>query len=220
MATLDFTPTLDQLVIWAQESQIIVDFFVQQKGKKQIILHQSASLLYVPILIESELDFDVILDGENATLTYSGIALSTEIPSASQTVAHLQSDKTHADIQLLWLPGRASCRLTGELDIAKDISWVTAYLHQHQLIREDSPIQTLAFPKLHVNSYQVKAWHWASIHQLDPKYLFYLMAKWLDLKRAQHLVIHGHIEHMLDRAHLDDGQKTLVLEKLLPYIDL
>ena len=44
------------------------------------------------------------------------------------------------------------------------------------------------------------------------------MAKGLDLKRAQHLVIHGHIEHMLDRAHLDDEQKSLVLEKLLPFI--
>ena len=219
MAILDFTPTLEQLTIWAQESQIVVDFFVQQKGKKQIVLHQSASLLYVPILIESEIDFDVILDGEDASLSYSGIALSSETASSSQCVAHLQSNGTHADIQLLGLPGRASCRLTGDLDIAKDISWVTAYLHQHQLIREDAPIQTLAFPKLHVNSYQVKAWHWASIHQLDPKYLFYLMAKWLDLKRAQHLVIHGHIEHMLDRAHLDDEQKALVLEKLLPFIN-
>jgi hypothetical protein len=78
--------------------------------------------LYVPILIESEVDFDVILDGEDASLSYSGIALSTEIPSASQSVAHLQSDRTHADIQLLGLPGRALCRLTGDLDIAKDIS--------------------------------------------------------------------------------------------------
>lgn len=110
------------------------------------------------------------------------------------------------------------CSLEGNLDIAKNISGVSAYLHQHQLVTKAESVRTFAFPKLTVNSHQVKAGHGASIHQLDPKYLFYLMAKGLNMEQAQQLVIRGHVEHMLDRAQLSEDEKAKVLGQILPLV--
>lgn len=218
MAILNFTPSFDVLEIWAHSTSSVLDFFVKQTGKKQIIIHEGATLMYLPILVESSADLEIILDGVGAKVICSGFWVSQNDIVKSQTLVRFTASKTTADVQLLWLPGTAECRLEGDLDIAESIEWVTSSLYQHQLVRGAWTVHMFALPKLHVRSHQVKAWHGASIHQLDPKYLFYLMAKWLDLEAAQHLVIRGHIEHLIDRTQLTEDEKTLVLEKLSPFV--
>ena len=197
----------------------ILDFFVGQTGKKQIIVHAGATLLYTPIMVDSNVDLEIVLDGEWATVICSGLWISQSDSVKSQILVSFKASQTTADVQLLWLPGTAECRLEWDLDIAEWIELVTSSLYQHQLVRGSAPVHMFALPKLHVRSHQVKAWHGASIHQLDPKYLFYLMAKWLDLESAQHLVIRGHIDHLLERSQLSDDEKNLVLEKILPFVN-
>jgi hypothetical protein len=176
--------------------------------------------MYLPILVESSVDFEIILDGVGATVICSGFWVSQNDSVKSKILVSFKASKTTADVQLLWLPGVTECRLEGDLDIAEWIEWVTSSLYQHQLVRGAWTVHMVALPKLHVRSHQVKAWHGASIHQLDPKYLFYLMAKWLNLEAAQHLVIRGQIEHLIDRTHLSDEEKTLVLENLSPFLHI
>ncbi len=218
MAILNFIPSFDVLEIWAHSTSSVVDFFVNQTGKKQIIVHEGATLMYLPILVESSVDLELILDGVGAKVICSGFWVSQNDSVKSKILVKFTASKTTADVQLLWLPGTAECRLEWDLDIAESIEWVTSSLYQHQLVRGAWTVHMVALPKLHVRSHQVKAWHGASIHQLDPKYLFYLMAKWLDLEAAQHLVIRGQIEHLIDRTQLSDEEKTLVLDKLSPFI--
>ena len=45
------------------------------------------------------------------------------------------------------------------------------------------------------------------------------MAKGLDLASAQHLVIRGHIDYLLDRAQLSEDEKTQVLQKIVPFVN-
>ncbi len=218
MALIIFDSDFSLLEIPAHTVSSVGNFFVGQTGKKQIIVHEGATLMYLPILVESSVDFEIILDGVGATVICSGFWVSQNDSVKSQCLVRFLASKTTADVQLLWLPGTAECRLEWDLDIAESIEWVTSSLYQHQLVRGDGAVHMVALPKLHVRSHQVKAWHGASIHQLDPKYLFYLMAKWLDLEAAQHLVIRGQIEHLIDRTQLTEDEKTLVFEKLSPFI--
>jgi len=219
MAIVDFTPSFASLEISAHSTSSIVDFFVGQIGKKQIIVHEGATLMYLPILVASSVDFEIVLDGVGAKVICSSFWVSQNDSVKSKTLVRFLASKTTADVQLLWLPGTAECRLEWDLDIAESIEWVTSSLYQHQLVRGAWTVHMVALPKLHVRSHQVKAWHGASIHQLDPKYLFYLMAKWLDLEAAQHLVIRGQIEHLIDRTQLSEDEKVLLFEKISPFIN-
>ena len=72
MAILNFTPSFDVLEIVAHSTFSLVDFFVGQTGKKQIIVHERATLMYLPILVESSVDLEIILDGIGAKVICSG----------------------------------------------------------------------------------------------------------------------------------------------------
>lgn len=218
MAIIQLAPTFDLIEIPAHSFSSVLDFFVHQEGKKQIIVHAGATFLYAPIMVDSNVDLEIVLDGEWATVICSGLWISQSDSMKSHILVSFKASQTTADVQLLWLPGIAECRLEWDLDIAEWIELVTSSLYQHQLVRGSSPVHMFALPKLHVRSHQVKAWHGASIHQLDPKYLFYLMAKGLDLVSAQHLVIHGHIDYLLDRTQLSDDEKKTIVDRLQQYL--
>gem|GEM_PF-5392313 len=72
MAILNFTPSFDVLEIVAHSTFSILDFFAKQTGKKQIIVHEGATLMYLPILVESSVDLEIILDGVGVKVICSG----------------------------------------------------------------------------------------------------------------------------------------------------
>ena len=73
MAIIQFDPTFDLTEISAHQFSSVLDFFVHKTGKKQIIVHAGATLLYTPIMVDSSVDLEIILDGEGATVICSGL---------------------------------------------------------------------------------------------------------------------------------------------------
>ena len=72
MALIIFDSDFSLLEIPAHTVSSVGNFFVGQTGKKQIIVHEGATLMYLPILVESSVDFEIILDGVGATVICSG----------------------------------------------------------------------------------------------------------------------------------------------------
>lgn len=73
MSLIHFDPDFVVCELAAHSFSSMLDFFVGKKGKKQIIVREGGTLLYAPIMVDSSVDLEIVLDGEGATVICSGL---------------------------------------------------------------------------------------------------------------------------------------------------
>ena len=80
-------------------------------------------------------------------------------------------------------------------------------------------IKTL--PMLDVRSSDVSASHGAKIDRLDESKLFYMMARGLDQKQAQKLIVQGYIERACEGVNMaDEDEKSKVVTDIMGYLGI
>ncbi|MEM0482418.1 MAG: SufD family Fe-S cluster assembly protein [Nitrososphaerota archaeon] len=118
----------------------------------------------------------------------------------------------------------------GIIKIERSAKNTSAYLAEHAMLLSPSA-RADAIPGLEIESDNVKATHSASVSQVDPEHIWYLMTRGLSRDEAIRLVAMGFFEpvisqidvsevrwsmrHMLENKWLRSGEKAMDLETLM-----
>lgn len=98
-----------------------------------------------------------------------------------------------------FLGDNADCQIDGGVNIAKDTKGTSGHLLEENIVL-GKKVKIKTLPMLDVRSSDVSASHGAKIDRLDETKLFYMMAKGLDQKQAQKLIVQGYIERAWEQV--------------------
>ncbi len=104
------------------------------------------------------------------------------------------------------LGDRSDIHVDGGVNIGKDTHGTSGHLlEENVILGKKVKIKTL--PMLDVRSSDVSASHGAKIDRLDEAKLFYMMARGLDQKQAQKLIVEGYINRICESAGMSDESR-------------
>ncbi len=181
---------------------------------KRFVIAENASLDALFIVRESEITIDIVCEGKNSKAAVTCIFLSKENETIIGKVnGTLAWDGASAELYLLsFLWDKANCQIDGGVIIAPDTKWTSWHLLEENIIL-GKKVKIKTLPMLDVRSSDVSASHGAKIDRLDEWKLFYMMARGLDQKQSQKLIIQGYINRACE--NVDPEMKNEIKEKVV-----
>jgi len=160
----------------------------------------------------TKLDMEMHLDGEGSEGKFSGCYFGNETQHfdfhtfQNHVVGHSLSDLLFKGA----LRGRARTVYQGLIKVHKDAQRSDAYQANRNLILSDKA-RADSIPSLEIEANDVRCTHGATVGQVDEDQLFYLMARGLDRREAERLIIAGFFEPVLERIPAE-SLRALVTE--------
>lgn len=93
---------------------------------------------------------------------------------------------------------KATSVFRGLIRIEKEAQQTDSYLADHTLLLSDSALAN-SIPSLQIEANDVKASHGATVGQIDQEQLFYLMSRGLSHEEAEHLIVSGFFEPIINK---------------------
>ncbi len=113
--------------------------------------------------------------------------------------AHHMVPHTHNNVLAKGtLADRSTAVFRGLIKIDKAAQQTDSYLADHTLLLSDGALAN-SIPALQIDANDVKASHGATIGQIDEEQLFYLMSRGLTREEAEHMVVTGFFEPLIDK---------------------
>ena len=144
----------------------------------------------------------------------SGTLLEGEGSSAETLCAFRGSGKQHIDFTVNshhavphtynnvlakgTMSGSGTSVFRGLIKIEKEAQQTDSYLADHTLLLGDNALAN-SIPSLQIEANDVKASHGATVGQIDQEQLFYLMSRGLSYEEAEHLIVNGFFEPLIDK---------------------
>jgi Fe-S cluster assembly protein SufB len=186
---------------------------------------------FIPILLDDSgqarmtgKGLDVVLAGENASVTVVGLVLGkmNEEKVFEANIVHAARN-TRSDVRVKGvLRGRSKFDFRGNVKIEKGAKGSNAYLRSDVLLFDDAKMGDDT-PALEILEPDVKAGHAATIGKVDENMIFYLMSRGLTRKQAEDMIVEGFIEPMRqvilgseatpESAKSDSGQARMTGKK-------
>jgi len=117
----------------------------------------------------------------------------------------------HAYSDLLYkgaLEGRAESVFRGLIRVDEGAQLTDAYqTNRNLLLSEECHATTL--PNLEIEADDVRCSHGATVGQVDPDMLFYLMSRGLDRRSAERLLVFGFFDEVLDRMPVEGARRRV-----------
>jgi Fe-S cluster assembly protein SufD len=160
----------------------------------------------------TKLDMEMHLEGEGSEAKFSGCYFGNETQHfdfhtfQNHVVGHSLSDLLFKGA----LRGRARMVYQGLIKVHKDAQRSDAYQANRNLILSDKA-RADSIPSLEIEANDVRCTHGATVGQVDEEQLFYLMARGLNRRAAEQLIIAGFFVPVLDRIPAE-SLRTLVTE--------
>ena len=93
---------------------------------------------------------------------------------------------------------KATSVFRGLIKIEKAAQQTDSYLADHTLLLSNEALAN-SIPSLQIDANDVKASHGATVGQIDEEQLFYLMSRGLSHSEAEHLIVNGFFEPLMDK---------------------
>lgn len=195
---------------------------VSGKVEKSFVIGENATMHALFIVREAE--FTVHIEAawvhSNAVVTCIFLSKNAEKVIANVT-GNLAADHAGMQIYLLsLLSDNADCQIDGGVTIAPNILKASGHLHEENIVL-GKKVKIKTLPMLDVRSADVSASHGATIDRLDEWKLFYMMARGLDKKQSQQLIVRGYIERAREGLeNNDDIWKDKVISDIMTYLGM
>jgi Fe-S cluster assembly protein SufD len=125
------------------------------------------------------------------------------------TVQDHQSPDTASDLLYkVALAGEARSEYSGLIRVHEGAQRTDAYQANRNLALS-SDARADAIPKLEIEANDVRCTHGATVGPIDEEQLFYLMARGLDRRSAQRMIVRGFFEPALERIPLEELRDTV-----------
>lgn len=144
-------------------------------------------------------DIGVVLDGEGAECTLSGLYLATgeRLVDTHTTIDHAKPHCPSHEIYKGIIGGRAKAVFNGKIIVRPQAQKTDAkQTNKALLLSDDAQVDTK--PQLEIFADDVKCTHGAAVGQLDEDALFYLRARGLAEAEARHMLIEAFAGEILD----------------------
>jgi Fe-S cluster assembly scaffold protein SufB len=105
---------------------------------------------------------------------------------------------------------RASAALKGMIKIDKGAPGAESFLAEHVMLLDEGA-HASANPELEIENNDVSSRHAASVTQIDPEKLFYLMSRGIAPAEGKRLVVEGFLESAVSRIS-DDSQRRRFMD--------
>lgn len=171
------------------------------------VLGRDADLRWIQVswgsrLTKAFLDLDMMDSGAHAEL------LGIYFPTGSQHIDHqtLQIHRApHCFSDLLFngaLKNKARSVYMGVIQVHRNAQKTDAYQRNGNLIL-DSAARADSIPGLEIEADDVRCTHGATAAQVEEEYVFYLMARGLSRGQAEHMIVQGFFQAVLDRVPVE-----------------
>ena len=105
--------------------------------------------------------------------------------------------------------GHAKVVFNGNIFVEKDAQQTNASLsNKNILLSKNASVDTK--PQLEIFADDVKCAHGTTVGQLDPKALFYLTSRGIDLHQAKQMLIHAFAKDVIDKVEDDVLKKAFM----------
>ena len=177
------------------------------------VLHRDADLRWIQVswgsrLTKAFLDVELAEPGGHAEL------LGIYFPTGTQHIDHqtLQIHTApHCFSDLLFngaLKDKSRSVYMGVIKVAKGAQKTDAYQRNGNLILDGSA-RADSIPGLEIESDDVRCTHGATASQVEPEYVFYLMARGLTRPQAERMIVQGFFQAVLDRVPVESVVRKL-----------
>lgn len=219
----------DNTFLVEDEQRSNTQYIVHDMGKKDqsgssIVLSKSGIYKYLFVVIWSQANIDIRIEGRDIDLTVAVLAMPqkkeimpslSSIDSEEKSIAKKQASAADFVVTIAWSSSKASVSMVSfltnstsstvnwKIDLAAGVQDAEWYLSEEIVVLGEK-IKVKASPQLFVWSHNVKATHWASIQRLDPNKLFYMNAKGVNNEQAKKMMISGYIAKTLAFVWIED----------------
>ena len=202
--------------------QIIIEHIQWKEVHHVFLVEENAVLRWLFIVDNASCALDIRCIGKNSKAFVTCIFLSKDSEKATGKVfGHLEADASSAEIYLLSLLwDRAECHVDGGVNILPNTKWASGHLLEENVIL-GKKVKVKTLPMLDVRSSDVSASHGAKIDRLDEWKLFYMMAKGLDQRQAQKLIVQWYIQRAWESVSTeDDDTKEQMISAIMDYLGM
>ncbi|MDP9374086.1 MAG: Fe-S cluster assembly protein SufD [Chloroflexota bacterium] len=195
-------------------------FSVQDWGRhvwhfntQRVVAQRDSTTNSLTILLGSKLtktNVESTLDGQGATSEMLGIYFGDGTQHFDQ---HTLQDhrRPHTTSDLLFkgvLRDRGRQVFAGLIRVEPGAQRTDAYQANRNLLLSDKArVDTM--PKLEIGANDVRCTHGATIGQVEPEYLFYLMSRGLERAEAERLIVEGFLDEIVQRIPLEEVRDRL-----------
>ncbi len=148
-----------------------------------------------------KLDTGTLLAGEGSEVETIGLLFGSGRQAFDHhTVHHHTAPHTNSNLDFkAVVTGRARSAYTGNITIEKEAPFSSAYQTNHNLLLSDKA-QAESIPELEIKVDEVQCSHGATVGQVDPDELFYLMSRGIPEKEAVRQIVRGFLEAILQKV--------------------
>jgi len=154
-----------------------------------------------------KLDTGTLLAGEGSEVETIGLLYGRGRQAFDHhTVHHHSAPHTNSNLDFkAVVSGRARSAYTGNITIEKEAPFSSAYQQNNNLLLNEKA-RAESIPELEIKIDEVQCSHGATVGQVDPDELFYLMSRGIPEKEAIREIVRGFLEAILQRVpeHLQD----------------
>jgi Fe-S cluster assembly protein SufD len=150
------------------------------------------------------------LDGQGANVRMSGLffADSNQHLDLDTQQNHNQADTTSDLLYKGALKGKARSVWQGMIKVLPGAQRTNGYQANRNLILQKSA-RADSIPGLEIEADDVRCTHGATVGQLDPDEIFYLMSRGLQRDEAERLIVNGFFAPLMERIPLDSVRERL-----------
>ncbi len=206
-----------------ESSQQIVEYIHGQTVQRTLNVQEKSELKALFVIDNAEVVLDIHAKGQEAKAEVICLILSKEKQHISVKVnGKLQADNTSINIHLIsFLGDQADAHVDGGVTIVPNIKQASGHLLEENIVL-GKKVKVKTLPMLDVHSADVSASHGARIDKLDEAKLFYMMAKGLDKKSSQKLIVEGYLQRACDEAGIgpESDERSKVISTVSDYLGM
>jgi Fe-S cluster assembly protein SufD len=148
-----------------------------------------------------KLDTGTLLAGEGSEVETIGLLYGRGRQAFDHhTVHHHSAPHTNSNLDFkAVVTGRARSAYTGNITIEKEAPFSSAYQQNNNLLLNEKA-RAESIPELEIKVDEVQCSHGATVGQIDPDELFYLMSRGIPEKEAVRQIVRGFLEAILQRV--------------------
>lgn len=152
----------------------------------------------------TKVDLEMHLDGPGSEGRFSGCYFGSETQHFDfHTFQNHRAGNSTSDLLFKGaLRGRARTVYQGLIKVHRDAQHSDAYQANRNLLLSPKA-RADSIPSLEIEANDVRCTHGATVSQVDEEQLFYLMARGLTQREAEHMIVLGFFEPVLERIPLE-----------------
>ena len=153
---------------------------------------------------------NILVDGENCHTTLNGVYLTKDkqLVDNHTFVDHLQPNCISDEMYKGVMDGKSKAVFNGKVIVRQDSQKIEAFqANGNVLLSNDAEINSK--PELEIYADDVKCSHGCTIGQLDEQAVFYLQARGIKKKTAQHMMTQAFINEVVERVSNETVQEHI-----------